>query len=304
MIGDASVHEFFGSWQERVETGQCRLIAADDIAVFVESQSRSDSLDRVRGLVAEALEPVLCPWQRFAIAYRDRPYDAEFVIVGDLWEQYEVDAQHPDYPRCHLVAMQAFHGIPGLVWTPLGTIGFYNFARVEEHEGSMRAREPMRECAMNVMLHEFEADDLARLRASMWDADKHLLIRCAVVASAVIAFGSARNSRLEEVPLSRAERRRRDTPPGIRFSRIMIDPMRTYRPSQVRGNDPALGTPWHLVRGHWAVYSEQRPLFGRPGLHGRFWVSEHERGDREHGEVVKDYTVLPPRVEHTGEGER
>ena len=37
-------------------------------------------------------------------------------------------------------------------------------------------------------------------------------------------------------------------------------------------------------------------MFGRLGLHGTYWIPAHVRGDREHGEVHKDYRVA------TGEG--
>ena len=52
--------------------------------------------------------------------------------------------------------------------------------------------------------------------------------------------------------------------------------------------------PVHICRGHFRHVSEDRPLFGRPGCHGRFWIQAHVRGDKQNGIVVKDYELSPP----------
>jgi hypothetical protein len=49
--------------------------------------------------------------------------------------------------------------------------------------------------------------------------------------------------------------------------------------------------PLHTVRGHLATYTKDKPLFGRPGLHGKFWISAHVRGKRSNGTVLKDYAM-------------
>lgn len=53
----------------------------------------------------------------------------------------------------------------------------------------------------------------------------------------------------------------------------------------------AAALPLHVVRGHFATYSPERPMFGNPDLHGRFWIPAHARGKKEHGEIVKTYEV-------------
>lgn len=47
----------------------------------------------------------------------------------------------------------------------------------------------------------------------------------------------------------------------------------------------------HLVAGHFKHYSEDRPLFGRPGNNGWFWHDAHVRGNANRGIVVKDYAI-------------
>jgi hypothetical protein len=52
------------------------------------------------------------------------------------------------------------------------------------------------------------------------------------------------------------------------------------------------GKALHLVRGHFAEYSEDAPRFGRAkdGV-GRFWIPAHARGSLDHGAVIKDYRI-------------
>lgn len=51
----------------------------------------------------------------------------------------------------------------------------------------------------------------------------------------------------------------------------------------------------HLVRGHFARYTENAPRFGinHPRNIGTFWIEPHARGKEENGMVVKDYQVKP-----------
>jgi len=47
----------------------------------------------------------------------------------------------------------------------------------------------------------------------------------------------------------------------------------------------------HICRGHFATYTADKPLFGRPDGVGKFWHPAHVRGNAKHGAVVKDYEV-------------
>ncbi len=49
--------------------------------------------------------------------------------------------------------------------------------------------------------------------------------------------------------------------------------------------------PLHLVRGHFATYTADKPLFGRADGVGKFWHPQHIRGDERGGVVVKDYDI-------------
>lgn len=47
----------------------------------------------------------------------------------------------------------------------------------------------------------------------------------------------------------------------------------------------------HSVRGHFRYYSPEKPMLGRPGAHGAFWIPKHTRGDDTIGKIKKDYEV-------------
>src|SRR5262245_36999938 len=37
----------------------------------------------------------------------------------------------------------------------------------------------------------------------------------------------------------------------------------------------------HVLRGSWKVFTPERPLLGKPGLHGRYWIEPELRGAKE-----------------------
>jgi hypothetical protein len=108
------------------------------------------------------------------------------------------------------------------------------------------------------------------------------------------AFLHCRNVALDahrpDDKLQRARIRRKKIP----F--VAYKTLRVVAPGESRTHDgageslPYQGVmPIHLVRGHFAHYSEERPLFGR--YSGTFWIPAHVRGNREVGTVLKDYRV-------------
>jgi hypothetical protein len=62
------------------------------------------------------------------------------------------------------------------------------------------------------------------------------------------------------------------------------------------GADSEANRRLHICRGHFATYTAEKPLFGRPDGVGKFWHPAHVRGNKESGEVVKDYVVAPVQV--------
>ena len=55
------------------------------------------------------------------------------------------------------------------------------------------------------------------------------------------------------------------------------------------GDQEKLKKRLHIVRGHFATYTKEKPLFGK--YDGTFWKTSHTRGSSDVGEIRKDYSV-------------
>lgn len=93
---------------------------------------------------------------------------------------------------------------------------------------------------------------------------------------------------------------RRMKVPSVEYKTLLI-PGFTYE-GRIVNNDGTLGEVasedrrMHIVRGHFATYTADRPLFGRAENVGKFWHPAHVRGNMKNGAVVKDYEVAPVGV--------
>lgn len=109
-----------------------------------------------------------------------------------------------------------------------------------------------------------------------------------------LAFLHCKNvkSLCESIPTPERGRKKGDPrPPQLKFYTLDISPMKEVLRSEGRSETEGIGRALHICRGHFAHYSEEKPLFGR--LAGTFWIPDHVRGKLEHGQVVKNYAVSP-----------
>lgn len=91
-------------------------------------------------------------------------------------------------------------------------------------------------------------------------------------------------------PMNRKRLRRGETPAGKYYTLVVSVP--GQKVSTDTGTGQYLGLrPLHFCRGHFRYVSENRPLFGRPGCHGLFWIPAHVKGRAENGIVSKDYKI-------------
>jgi hypothetical protein len=130
-------------------------------------------------------------------------------------------------------------------------------------------------------------------------ADEETRANCedyARLALLCIALTHVRNIAIESSPLSRPMRRRlsragvRDAE-SIRVRTLRITPFSTRQAEHSRrGGDPT-PVPFHLVRGHFSTYTDERKLFGK--YTGTFWIPAHARGSAEFGRVDHRYVVQP-----------
>lgn len=76
--------------------------------------------------------------------------------------------------------------------------------------------------------------------------------------------------------------------PGVRHSEIVL-PASAY--SRSTPGEPGVKgkVAFHKVRGHFATYTPEKPLFGK--LVGRYWIPSHIRGDTKNGIVESAYRI-------------
>ena len=132
-------------------------------------------------------------------------------------------------------------------------------------------------------------EDTERTRFALWT--DRLLVRFAVLTLGIV---NARNVDLVErdLPASRQARRlaQRRGEPVRKFYTLAIKPgRRAVGDEDAGGGHRHADRSLHLCRGHFAHYTEARPLFGKHV--GSFWVPAHVRGTPDVGVVGKDYRV-------------
>lgn len=107
-----------------------------------------------------------------------------------------------------------------------------------------------------------------------------------------IGLTHCKNVSIEERLPPRQQRRQseRKGDPILKYHEIVIDPTKTHQPSTgAKRHDDKPSKALHIARGHFAHYTEDRPLFGK--YTGTFWRPAHVRGSADIGTVYKDYKV-------------
>jgi hypothetical protein len=91
-------------------------------------------------------------------------------------------------------------------------------------------------------------------------------------------------------PLTKNQRKKaKKNPPTSRYYVLKIDAIERASGGSGGGGGPHGEASLHIVRGHFADYSNGAGLFGK--YKGRYWVSSHLRGNPEVGVTEKDYTI-------------
>lgn len=84
---------------------------------------------------------------------------------------------------------------------------------------------------------------------------------------------------------------RRNKLPKLSFRTLSIGPMSETLRSEGRCSDVGVAKAMHICRGHFATYTDDKPLFGK--YVGTVWKPMHVRGNEANGAVVKSYKVSP-----------
>lgn len=104
-----------------------------------------------------------------------------------------------------------------------------------------------------------------------------------------ISLMHCKNIELVDEPMSRQVRRRKERKGEVVYKVLAIEPFKQQVRRQVMPGESEIKKALHICRGHFATYTDKKPLFGK--YTGTFWRSMHVRGNAEQGKVVKDYTV-------------
>lgn len=122
-------------------------------------------------------------------------------------------------------------------------------------------------------------------------------VGAAVTCAVALCMFHVKNIVIRPRTVPRHIRRRAKRETGRDLDRVVyhtlaIRPFRQsvrYESRAVNGG--GLDGPLHLVRGHFAFYSDDHPLFGK--YPGTFWRPEHYAGNRNNGTSRKTYTIQP-----------
>ena len=141
----------------------------------------------------------------------------------------------------------------------------------------------------------------AHIKANSGAAEWTVLFPLGFISFYAFNLLACKNVQERLVPVSRGlqkARIRRNKPPMTEYRVLEIKtPIKQCVVTEQELKDAArerVETRFHAVRGHFANYSEDKPLFGK--LSGRFWVPAHVRGSKDAGEIKKDYRITTPEA--------
>lgn len=125
-----------------------------------------------------------------------------------------------------------------------------------------------------------------------WTQKNKLAVAKIIPALMAIQFMNCRNitQEVKDPPQTINERHRRQHPPLVQYRVLRID-RRAGKASNAPQGDPQTHNALHVCRGHFKRYTADKPLLGKHT--GTYWWESHARGNREHGEVIKDYRIEP-----------
>lgn len=276
---------------------QCVALSADNVAEYVR---------RIGFVSLEDLPAVVPPWPDTFCEYEVTPGTRIGFLITMRRCDNDPDADPAtDVRRSHQRFLDSIQGSPRELEATVGPLFIIHAVTFWRQHGRTLGPTSIvqwltREDGRLVGVRGRVADD----GVFYWQVNKEPAERFGEVLKplfATFAFAHCRNvAKIEEAPAytSRQEKRaaeRRGDGPLVKFYTLRIDPsaIRTQRsnrqPTPIHKRD----LPLHIVRGHFAHYSEDKPLFGKYA--GQFWIPAHVRGSEKAGIVGKDYAVKAPR---------
>lgn len=268
----------FGFPTEEIDDSDMREIARElDAAVPVNAQNVFEVF-RDSGLPDSILDvPILSPWPTSFIEYS---LDAD-AHVGVLIKMIPLDERSPAFHD----GARYFHA--SWIFTQAGNEDVYICSRAL--------------FSSDAMGRLLQADNLSwswpyQATVDLIGEDAALQITREIMSVVVhtLMFANCKNVQAVEeenlYPTRQARRaaERRGDPKPPRFYTLRINPNAMRKQGEgtsTSGRELSL----HIVRGHFATYTDEKKLFGRHT--GTFWIPAYVRGSQDVGIVGKDYEV-------------
>jgi len=96
------------------------------------------------------------------------------------------------------------------------------------------------------------------------------------IALMAVALMNARNVAQEVHNAPGRGVERRDDRKTV-YRTLRIQPVREPKPEAGPSRPDPAALRRHMLRGRWKLFTPERPLFGKPGFHGRYWVEPDPR---------------------------
>lgn len=260
-------------------------LVADEIGVELDN---SNAPEGMLSYPAASYGIVAPPWPEFWVEARtviEDNYGKPLVVERGMLMQDATD--NPVLKRTGLPAPAGTH------WTLVG----YGFLRMDGGE----IYEPAGLVIIHLDARGYILDDLDRTPTGEFigvppSSKPRLPVMQATTFMPFVlrAIGALhRHVAVEHVMPTRQQRREAERKHDVMLSEHYV--LHIHQKAQRRAAlvalrpEPRAAQREHDVRGHFRIYTQERPLFGR--ISGAVWVPTHKRGAADQGKVSKDYEI-------------
>jgi hypothetical protein len=285
---------------DRIASGsQVKSIAGDNLDSSASAELRKRSHEAVRIVADEAAQFYWQTKQEFWELSDDcfgplrPPFDDMWLEWKTPKTQWTADGWQNHSPRdfAFLVSAkpqgrQTILSARGLMYEPI-----YEAPALSPVGGLLVVNESGHVLSQRLLVDETEVDRLAGVMQTTKQELATTMLQMFYPGLLAVGWINCKNIRLETNHTNdriARKRQRRGSFAGLSYEKIVIDGV-AGQPTRSNREAHATGKRLHMVRGHFATYTTERPLFGR--ITGTFWRAWHVRGDADLGRISHEYQV-------------